>query len=489
MDCDRTWIRRGSYFLIVALACSGLPASAQDGVNFTGLFSEDDVPPPPDPGYQAPAAQPSAVQPTPYVPAQPMCQCQGHCQCCQGYVSPFDGNLWERPVLLGSIGGWRDHLAENGYKLNISSTQFYQGVASGGVRQNFEYSGRNDYYLNVDGQKAGLWQGFFVTLHGETRYGDTVNNNTGALMPVNVAELFPVPRPTVTALTAVKFTQALSESFITFAGKINLLDELKQPYAAGRGVDAFMNMGLAFPVAAARTVPYSTLGAGLAVLKEGQPVFSMMVLDTHNTPTSSGFDTFFTNGATIITRLDIPVVFRDLPGHQGFWGTYSSGKYGNLQPTAYLDPYFGLVVTSGTETGSWSLFYSADQALYVDPNNSKRSWGLFTNIGLADDGPSPIRWSANVGVGGSSPLVSRPLDTFGIGYALTAYSTPIQNLAPRITGIGNDHATELFYNYAVTPWFRLTPDFQVVVPARQQQANGQSIGAAVVVGVRAKIDF
>lgn len=407
------------------------------------------------------------------------------------YVSPFAGDLWERPVLLGDLGGRRDELLSNGYTFNASATQFYQGVASGGVEQRFQHTGRLDYVLNVDGAKAGLWQGLFVTLHGETRYGDSINADSGALMPPNVAALFPLPNGTVTALTAVKFTQALSENFITFAGKINLLDELVQPFAAGRGVDAFMNTGLAFPVAAARTTPYSTLGAGFAVLNEMHPVFSMMVLDTHNTPTTSGFENLFDNGATILAKVEVPVSFRDLPGHQGVFATYSSGKYNDLQPTAYLDPAAGLVIASGQDTGSWSLFYTADQALYVDPCNAKRSWGLFTNIGLADDGPSPVRWSANVGLGGSSPIASRELDTFGIGYSYVGYSSPVHDLAPVLLPIRDDHAVELFYNYAVTSWFRLTPDLQILVPARERTLppGAGDIDTAVVVGLRAKINF
>jgi porin len=57
--------------------------------------------------------------------------------------------------------------------------------------------------------------------------------------------------------------------------------------------------------------------------------------------------------------------------------------------------------------------------------------------------------------------------------------------------IGNDQAVELFYNYAVTPWFRLTPDLQVVFPARERTLppNPQSIDTALVLGLRAKIDF
>lgn len=121
------------------------------------------------------------------------------------------------------------------------------------------------------------------------------------------------------------------------------------------------------------------------------------------------------------------------------------------------------------------MYYSADQALYVDPSNPKRSWGVITNIGLA----------------GSSPWVSRPLDTFGIGYSFADYSSPVMNLAPDLLPIGNDQAIELFYNIAVTPWCHLTPDFQVILAARERTLppNAQNIDTAVVVGLRAKIDF
>ena len=408
------------------------------------------------------------------------------------YASPYSGDFWERPVLTGDPGGFRGELANKGVTFDISTTQFYQGVASGGISRESNYVGRNDYYVNVDGEKAGLWRGSFLTLHGETRYGTSINPFTGAIMPVNTASLFPDPTSDVSALTAVKYTQALSENFVTFGGKINMLDELVQPYAGGRGVDAFMNTALAFPVAAVRSVPYSTLGGGFAYLQDMHPVFSMMVLDTNNTPTTSGFESFFNNGATIITKLDIPVEILGRPGHQGFWGTYSNGEYNDLSPTAYIDPNYGPVfVPAGNDVGSWSLFYSADQAFYVDPNNSKRSWGLFTNLGLSDDGPSPVRWSANVGLGGSSPLISRPLDTFGVGYAYTGYSTPVQTLAPFLLPVRNDQVVELFYNVAVTPWCRVTPNLQVLVPAREQTLPPavQSIDTAVVLGLRAKINF
>lgn len=393
--------------------------------------------------------------------------------------------------MLGSVFGVRDSLGDNGITINVDNYEFYQGVASGGIQQSFQYSGRNDYFVNVNGEKAGLWKGLFIDLHGETRYGNTVNLQTGAIMPVNTAELFPLPSGTVTALTGVKFTQALSEDFVVYAGKLNMLDGFRMPFTGARAIDGFWNLAMSFPVVVARTVPYSTLGAGGAILKNGEPIVNVIVLDTNNTPTTSGFQSFFNNGATIFSNVTLPTEFFGLPGHQGMSGTYSTGQYSSLQPTAYFDPNSGLVINTPQVQGSWSVFYSGSQAIWVDPANPKRMWGVFTNIGFADNGPSPISFAANVALYGNSPLANRPLDTFGVGYGITQYSSPVQNLAPVLLPINNDQVIEMFYNIGITQWFSIAPDLQVLVPARGATLppNRQAIDNALVLGVRAKIDF
>lgn len=43
----------------------------------------------------------------------------------------------------------------------------------------FRFGARDDYLVNVDGQKAGLWQGFSINLHGETVYGDEREHGPG----------------------------------------------------------------------------------------------------------------------------------------------------------------------------------------------------------------------------------------------------------------------------------------------------------------------
>lgn len=396
---------------------------------------------------------------------------------------PFDGPLLERSKLTGDWFGTRAELTEEGVTLDVSNTQYYQGVTSGGLEQSFQYSGRNDYFLNLNGEKVGLWKGLFVTLHGETRYGESANSLTGAMMPVNLMSAFPKPNGTVSALSGVKFTQFLSEDMLVYAGKINTLDDFKQPITGAGGLTGFQNTAMILNPVYARTVPYSTFGTGFAYLQNMEPVFVAAVFDTNNTPTVSGFDTLFDNGATIFAQVNLQTHFFDRPGHQGISGTYSSGTYPNISPTAYFDPSQGLVIVSPPQTGSWCLAYNFDQALYVSPDNPQRKWGVFGNLGIADTNPSPIRWFASTGISGASPIASRSRDTFGVGYFFLGVSTDLKDLAPILLPLRDEHGIELYYNVQVTPWCQITPDLQVISPFRERADT------SLLVGLRAKIDF
>ncbi len=324
--------------LAIAVSTAANTAIAQEPTNFAVPRTQSTSPPVNEfSEFNAPAvAQPIADQEAPTAPPP----------------SPFSGPLFERSKLTGDWFGTRSELAGNGITLDISNTQYYQGLTGGGLEQEFRYGGRNDYFLNVDGEKAGLSKGCFITLHAETRYGESANSLTGALMPVNLMLSVPQPNGSITALTGVKFTQFLSESTLVYAGKINTLDDFKQPLTGAGGLNGFQNTALTFNPVTARTVPYSTFGAGFAYLKNMEPLFSAAVFDTNNTPTVSGFDTFFDNGATVFAQLNLQTNFCDRPGHQGISGTYSSGTYPNISPTAYFDPGQGLVIISTPQSGS-----------------------------------------------------------------------------------------------------------------------------------------
>ena len=414
--------------------------------------------------------------------------------------APFDGPWDSRPKLTGDWGGLREQLRDNGFTFDISSTTYYQGTASGGLQDAFRFGGRNDYLINVDGQKAGLWQGLYINLHGETVYGDSVNLFTGAIVPVNIGRAHPVFFGNETALTAVKFTQVLSENLTLYGGRINTIDNVQQPFMPGRGLDAgFMNAAFVWNPILGRTMNYVQNGAGAAVLAGGYPVFSLTVYDTNNVTTRSGFDVLFDNGAVIYPTVSLPTNFFGMPGHQSVWGAYSSGRYAILSPQSLsIFPPPGLFPTPGLSPppallpppgpppltfikGSWWITYLFDQALWVDPTDQTRNWGVFGNVGISDGNANPIHWSAIFGFGGSSPIPNRKLDTFGIAYYYLGFSDSFKNLAPPF--LRDERGLELFYNVAVTPWFHVTADLQVITPLLQPVHN------SLVLGLRSKIDF
>lgn len=390
--------------------------------------------------------------------------------------NPYAGSLWTRMRLLGDGRGTRSNLAEHGLTFDLFATQFYQGIASGGRTQESEYGGKLDYLINMDGGKLGLWQGLFVNFHAETRYGTSVNEADGLIAPSNISMNFPEPATNITAITGLKITQALSENFAVYAGKINTLDEYPLRYSPGLGTNkpglaGFMNTSLVFNPIAARTIPYSAVGAGLAVLREGQPLFTLTAFDPRERATI-GLDDLYARGVVLVPDLVIRFKTLDRPGVVDIGGTWSSAKYRSFDPAAYLNIISQVlagnpvsILQSPVESGSWSAYANFYQALWVDPDDEKRNWGVFGQFGTSDGNPNPIRFVANGGLGGRSMIPGRTLDTFGAGYFCLGLSNQFKTLSRPFQSQQDEYGVELFYNYTVTPWARLTADLQIARPS------------------------
>ena len=159
----------------------------------------------------------------------------------------------------------------------------------GGKERDFDYGGKLDYYVNIDGGKAGLWPGFSVTTHVETRYGNDVNDIDGMFSLANFNMAFPKGEHAGTGVTALKLTQRLFDHLLLIAGKINTLDDFRLNYTGGNGLDRFMNSAVVANVINGRTIPYSTYGAGFAVFADQGPEFTFLVRDPDNHPTTMSF--------------------------------------------------------------------------------------------------------------------------------------------------------------------------------------------------------
>jgi porin len=419
--------------------------------------------------------------------AEPVCGCAecidcGEAACGAAVATPvFGGPCCTRSKLAGDWLGSRTALADGGLTLDADNTSFYFGNASGGLRRDFEYGGHGDYIFNIDSGKMGLVPGQFWKIRAEHNFGNTINGYTGALVPVTVLPATPVRDSEHLYLTNVILTQALSESFVLFAGKMDTLDGDPNAFASGRGKTQFSNMAMVANLAPLVMFPYSSLGAGFSVLHELQPVWTVTAINSTDTTRTSGFDELFNDGVTLINLLRLPTEFFGLPGHQLFGATWSSKNFVALgqDPRVILPD-----VPIERQDDSWSVFWNCDQHLIVNPSNPTQGWGYFARAGMADENTSAIEYFLSAGLGGSSPLASRPGDTWGVGWYHIGVSDEIGPIIETAFGpISDGDGVEIFYNAAVTPWCHITPDMQIIMPGRDV------VDESLVVGVRANIDL
>jgi porin len=364
----------------------------------------------------------------------------------------------------------------------VIGTQFYQGVASGGAEQEFEYGGKVDQFVILDSGKLGLWQGMTVNMHAETRFGEDVNREAVGFAAVNVAMLYPKPDEDTTAITGLTFTQALDQNLAVMFGKINALDLWYELYPqTGRGINTFMNASMVLPLAVARVFSLSFMGAGATLIDDQKrPYASVLVYDTNNSSTTSGFDDLGDNGCNILGYYRDYYEVSGLPGSQLLGTSWSTGQFTSFDPESFVFiPGQGLV--ANRVDGAFTVFYIYEQTLWADCCNKKRNVGVLSQWSIADQQTSPVRWSGNFALQGTGMNGYRPDDAVGVGYFHTAISSNLEHLLSPVINLHDVDGVELYYNAALAKCFHLTADFQVIEPA------DKSNDTAIVVGLRGEL--
>jgi len=418
---------------------------------------------------------------------------------------PYSGDLWTRSTLTGDWGGFRNEWAQKGITFDLNITQIGQGVVNGGKSGAWQYGGRGDIIINVDSQKLGLWPGGFLNLEAEGNWASSVNQNTGALMPVNSSQILPLPGHNFD-LPALNFTQFLSPYAGLTIGKYATITSTSgdmNEFAHGKGATQFMNMAFNFDPILAFTVPYSTLGTGVIVLPTKDPkeaIVSFLVLQANGTASTSGFGDLNGNNLTVAGEGRVRTDFFGLTGHQLFGSTFSNRKFTSI------DQRLGSIIETRAlsgKKGSWNIYYNFDQYLYEPKKGADRGVGVFGRLAVSDGNPNFMKFFGSFGIGGKGMFASRPFDQFGLGYYYININNPtIQGLLQTREFLRDEYGFEAFYNFAITPWALLTPDIQVVRGAQKDKVTiGQgplgllprldkkSIGTATVLGLRLQLLF
>lgn len=392
-------------------------------------------------------------------------------------VNAEELGLLSRPSLAEVPGGIKERLQTSGVTVDASLTQLFQGLASGDGDQDIETGGKGDIILAFDGYRLGLWKGLSINMHGEFVYGDDLNGlQGGTLIPVNTALTFPGSDEEL----SLTFTQQLNNQSMLTIGKFNMLSAASRtPLLSGGGIETFMNLGLAAPISG--VTPAYIIGGSLN-LRTDFANLGLLVYDPRDAQDSDVLQNPFSDGVTFSLSANVP--FR----RNGTLTLHSIRLVHSTQEGIDLDgiSLLGLPPAAqneiNTRSGYWFGSYAFQHFLFQEQSDPSKGWGIFGQIALSDGNPNPFQWSGFIGVGGNNLFPNRINDRFGLAYFRYSLSSSLVDGLRPIVSLEDEHGIEVFYNFAVTPWLRLTSDIQIIDPAFKE--NDRTVYFALRVQIK-----
>ena len=156
-------------------------------------------------------------------------------------------------------------------------------------------------------------------------------------------------------------------------------------------------------------------------------------------------------------------------------------------------------------SGDYAIYAVADQMVWRDPNepDRDRTINVFARaMGTPEEDRNLIDFSLNAGLTFHEPFLHRDDDTFGIGMGYAHVSSRASGSRPGhrhfYTAVfypvrSSETFVEATYQYQVTPWWQLQPDFQYVFNPgrrdRQSERPATKVKNEAVLGLRTNILF
>jgi porin len=448
---------------------SGSPDSTTPNSTPTDAISPDSTVPN---STSTDSGSPDSTTPTPTDSPQPAPNPQPN----TSQTAPSQ-SIWQRSQLTGDWGGVRSKLQKKGVTFNFEWTQFYQGLAAGTGSKTFDYGGRLDALIDLDTGKLGLWKGGGLHTHLEYRYGYLPAFRGGALWPVNTGEILPLGSKDTVVASSLYLSHQFGDRTSLLIGKINVVDLLAGDlFFGGWGNRRFMNVAFVAPPSG--VLPPVIFGA-IVNVKIKPVTLTFMVFDPNDKTNKYWPDDLFRDGVNFSAGATYVGAIAGRPTTYSLSATYSTKDVTDLSDV--LLPLVGAETTS--KDGSYSIAFQFSHLLHQNPANPREGWGIFLKAAIADGNPNPIQNSLQVGLGGKGLFRGREQDGFGIGYYYYNFSNVLENTLEPILNLDDEQGVEIFYSYAVTPWFFLTSDLQYISPASGDNQD------AFVVGLRTSIRF
>lgn len=391
---------------------------------------------------------------------------------------PDDGRVQRWWDMVPVMRGWesaKEPLSAKGLTLDIGYTHVWQGNARGGLdtHNGHRHTGSYDVILQLDTEKAGLWEGglFNVWLEGAVGQGIS-ETKVGDLMGVNADAQTAGDFQVSTAWYEHKF---VDEKILLRLGKQDPAADFDTNRYANTEVTQFLNAALKNNP----TIPWPeySLGVQLGVIPNDWVYGQIGIFDAQGQGGRTGFDTAF-HGAShffLINEYGLTPTFTR--GKKTYPGTYRVGYWYDPTPKElFVQPDPDRI---RVRSGDWGVYVSFDQRVWKENEDEEdeQGLGLFFRYGFAHGDVNTISNFYSCGLQYAGLLPSRDEDTFGLGLAYASLSKVLGRVEP---GMERETAIEAYYNIHINRWMQLSPDVQIIV----DPGGDENLRNAIVVGLR-----
>lgn len=415
----------------------------------------------------------------------------------------------EQDYLLGTWGGARSWLSQQGVDFEF----FYVGtvpyVFAGGRDQNSVYQGLLAMTLDLDSKKLAGYEGgrFHVGglwLHGEKPFSDRF---IGDLNKVNLIDY-----PNSERLWELWYEQRfLGTNLSIKAGLMSVDQDFIQPEISSR---IFVNQTFFFPTIAfdvfdipgypigyhaLPSSPLSSLGLRLRLDPCHSFFAQAAVYDGYPDPSRTGSRINLNSEEGALAYFEAGYKVNQGPDADGLPGTYKVGGW--YHTDEFYDNYntISALIAVGpgptTHSGNYGLYATADQVVYresdaADP--AKQGLGLFARGGWSPKDRNLVEWAADGGLVYRGLIPTRDWDALGFSAAWMWMSDDIaraQRLINTVvpgffSPVDHEGLLELTYKAQITAWWTLQPSLQWVIHPGGSDADRDAWAAILLTTLR-----
>ena len=430
--------------------------------------------------------------------------------------------------MLGGMWGLRTALAKYGISLAIQETSEVLGNVTGGAKRGAAYDGLTQMALQIDTKRAFGWYGGTFNVSALQIHGN--NLSASNLLTLQTASGIEADRATrlwelwyqqkfleEDRLDIKVGQQSLDQEFMVNANGAYLMNTMfGWPMVPSAD---FPGGGPAYPLSAlgvrARYRPIDSLTLLTGVFNGSpSPTTGVCCSGDAQQQNSSGTSFPLNGGVLIMTEAQYAypslgtMLYADRP--EPLSRVYKIGAWFNSQN--FADERFdnaGVSLASPYSNGlplarhgNYGFYATADQMIWVDPEESDRNINVFGRVLWAPQADrNLITFSMNAGVTFHEPIRHRDDDTLsiGMGYAkVGSYASQLDKDTAFYTGAyvparGGETYLEISYQYQVAPWWQLQPDIQYVFNPGGGVTNpnnpSKRVGDELVLGLRTNILF